>query len=99
MKTKSVTVNDATYVIAPLNFDQYETAFFQEDGSAVERVKMGDIVRDSLENANADSNPPMAEVPAGDVLQLAPMILEFSGLSLLKQPGTPEGEATAAATA
>lgn len=95
MKTKSVTIDDTTYVIAPLNFDQYESHFFNEDGSPLARPRIGAAVRDSLANAKGLTNPPYEEIPAGHVLKLAPEIAEASGL----EKAEPAGEATAAATA
>lgn len=80
MKTEAVTIDNATYVLAPLNFSQYEESMFDSEGHMLERIKVGAAVAASLENAKSEQNAPFKEIPAGHVIQLLKPVLKISGL-------------------
>jgi hypothetical protein len=91
MATETITIDGATYTLAPINFSQYEDAIFDSNGDPLRNIKTGSIVAASLANAENASNPEFEKVPAGHVLKLLPVAIKISGLA--KEP---EGEATAA---
>jgi hypothetical protein len=81
MKTQTVTVNGTDYTVGPLSFEQYEKAFLSEDGGNLDHPKASQALADSLANAvtyAGATNPDF--IPAGDALQLIPIMLDLSGL-------------------
>jgi hypothetical protein len=81
MPTETLTIDDKTYTLAPINFDQYESAMFDSEGNLLGRPKTGFFVSASLKNAESDANPAFDKIPAGHVLKLLPVALKLSGLS------------------
>lgn len=85
--TEKVTINGTDYVLAPINFEQWEEGLFASDGQPLSRAKTGFLVARSLENANEPSNPKYETIPAGHIPKLLPVVLRLSDLE------TEEGEA------
>jgi hypothetical protein len=90
MATETITLGDATFTLAPINFKQYAEAFFDAERNPIPNPDGGLIVAASLANADSADNPPFEKIRAGDVIKLIPAVLRISGLQ--KEPA---GEAQA----
>jgi len=77
--TETVTISGKTYTLAPLNFDQWEQAFYDSQGNPLRRPRTGFVVQCGLGNASAD-NPDYLSIPAGHILKLLPTVLRLSDL-------------------
>jgi hypothetical protein len=91
MTTEKVTINGTDYLLAPINFDQWEQGLFDSKGESLPRARTGFLVASSLANAETPSNPSFESIPAGHIPKLLRTVIKLSDLEGEKQ----EGEATA----
>jgi hypothetical protein len=80
MSTEKVTIDGTCYILAPLNFSQYEASLFDSEGKPLMRMNIGLVVSSSLKNAETSENPSFDRIPAGHVLQMLPVVQKISGL-------------------